>query len=69
MEYGNGEKNQLIWKNIDNKYHNEHFDADENTVSYDKLTSVDQYMLVKFNHFLAQMRKDFDQYDTNREGS
>ena len=39
------------------------FDADENTVSYDKLTSVDQYMLVKFNHFLAQMRKDFDQYD------
>ena len=39
------------------------FDADENTVSYDKLTSVDQYMLVKFNHFVAQMRKDFDQYD------
>lgn len=39
------------------------FGADENTVSYDKLTSVDQYMLVKFNHFLAQMRKDFDQYD------
>lgn len=39
------------------------FDADENTVSYDKLTSVDQYMLVKFNHFLAQMRKDFNQYD------
>ena len=33
MEYGNGEKNQLIWKNIDNKYHNEHFDADENNIN------------------------------------
>lgn len=39
------------------------FDTSENTVSYEKLTSVDQYMLVKFNHFLAQMRTDFDQYD------
>ena len=33
MEYGNGEKNQLIWKNIDNKYHNEHFEADENNIN------------------------------------
>lgn len=39
------------------------FDADENTVSYEKLTSVDQYMLVKFNHFLAKMRAEFDRYD------
>lgn len=39
------------------------FDANENTVSYGKLTSVDQYMLVKFNHFLEQMRNHFDQYD------
>ena len=39
------------------------FDADENTVSYEKLTSVDQYILVKFNHFLKEMRADFDQYD------
>ncbi|WP_295730135.1 isoleucine--tRNA ligase [uncultured Limosilactobacillus sp.] len=39
------------------------FDADENTVSYDKLTSVDQYMLVKFNRFLAKMRAEFDSYD------
>ena len=39
------------------------FNPEENTVSYEKLTSVDQYMLVKFNHFLGQMRQDFDQYD------
>ena len=39
------------------------FDANENTVSYEKLTSVDQYMLVKFNHFLAKMREEFDAYD------
>ncbi|EEU30620.1 isoleucine--tRNA ligase [Limosilactobacillus coleohominis 101-4-CHN] len=39
------------------------FDADENTVSYEKLTSVDQYMLVKFNQFLAKMRDEFDAYD------
>ena len=33
MEYGNGEKNQLVWKSTDNKYHNEHFDADENNIN------------------------------------
>lgn len=39
------------------------FSATDNTVSYDKMESVDQYMLVRFNHFLDEMRKDFDQYD------
>lgn len=39
------------------------FNPSENTVSYEKLTSVDQYMLVKFNQFLEQMRTDFDHYD------
>lgn len=39
------------------------FDANENTVSYEYLNSVDQYMLVKLNHFLENMRADFDNYD------
>ena len=39
------------------------FDANENTVSYEYLNSVDQYMLVKLNHFLEKMRADFDNYD------
>ncbi|WP_251547009.1 isoleucine--tRNA ligase [Limosilactobacillus caecicola] len=39
------------------------FDAEENTVSYEKLTSVDQYMLINFNQFLARMRQKFDSYD------
>ena len=39
------------------------FKPAENTVSYEKLEAVDQYMLVKLNHFLKQMRDDFDQYD------
>ena len=39
------------------------FNAAEDTVSYEKLEAVDQYMLVNFNRFLKQMRTDFDQYD------
>lgn len=39
------------------------FDASENTVAYEKLSSVDQYMLIKLNHFLKKMRADFDNYD------
>ncbi|WP_251576487.1 isoleucine--tRNA ligase [Limosilactobacillus agrestimuris] len=39
------------------------FDANEDTVSYEYLSSVDQYMLVKLNHFLEKMRADFDNYD------
>ncbi|MBB1062352.1 isoleucine--tRNA ligase [Limosilactobacillus fastidiosus] len=39
------------------------FDASEDTVSYEYLSSVDQYMLVKLNHFLEKMRADFDNYD------
>ncbi len=39
------------------------FEPAADTVSYDKLEAVDQYMLVKLNHFLKQMRADFDQYD------
>lgn len=39
------------------------FDPAHDTVSYEDLTTVDQYMLVKLNHFLAKMRADFDQYD------
>lgn len=36
------------------------FNPEENTVSYEKLQSVDKYMLVKLNHFLKKMREDFD---------
>ena len=39
------------------------FNASENTVSYEYMSSVDQYMLVKLNHFLEKMRADFDNYD------
>lgn len=39
------------------------FNPEENTVSYEKLQSVDKYMLVKLNHFLKTMREDFDNYD------
>ena len=39
------------------------FKPTDDTVSYEKLNSVDQYMLVKLNHFLKQMRADFDNYD------
>ena len=39
------------------------FDPAHNTVSYEDLSTVDQYMLVKLNHFLAKMRADFDKYD------
>ncbi|MEY8441937.1 isoleucine--tRNA ligase [Lactobacillaceae bacterium 24-114] len=39
------------------------FDAAENTVSFEKLSAVDQYMLVKLNHFLEKMRADFDSYN------
>ncbi|HJA75008.1 MAG TPA: isoleucine--tRNA ligase, partial [Candidatus Limosilactobacillus gallistercoris] len=39
------------------------FKPAEDTVSYEKLEAVDQYMLVKLNHFLKEMRDDFDQYD------
>ncbi len=39
------------------------FNPEENTVSYEKLQSVDKYMLVKLNHFLKKMREDFDNYD------
>ena len=39
------------------------FSATDDTVSYDKMESVDRYMLVRFNRFLDEMRKDFDQYD------
>ena len=39
------------------------FNASENTVSYEYMSSVDQYMLVKLNHFLKKMRADFDNYD------
>lgn len=39
------------------------FSAEKDTVSYEKMESVDQYMLVKFNRFLEQMRQEFDQYD------
>jgi isoleucyl-tRNA synthetase len=39
------------------------FDAAKDTVSYEKLQSVDQYMLVNFNQFLKKMRTDFDNYD------
>ena len=33
MEYGNGDKNQLIWKTTENRYHNADFDVDENNVN------------------------------------
>lgn len=39
------------------------FNASENTVSYEYMSSVDQYMLVKLNHFLEKMRANFDNYD------
>ena len=39
------------------------FKPTDDTVSYEKLNSVDQYMLVKLNHFLKEMRADFDNYD------
>ena len=39
------------------------FKPAEDTVSYEKLEAVDQYILVKLNHFLKKMRNDFDQYD------
>ncbi|MBM6753564.1 isoleucine--tRNA ligase [Lactobacillus alvi] len=39
------------------------FDAAEETVAFEKRTEVDQYMTVNFNHFLAGMRKDFDNFD------
>ena len=35
----------------------------QDTVSFEKRLEVDRYMTVKFNHFLAAMRHDFDQYD------
>lgn len=39
------------------------FDPKTNRVEYADLTSVDQYMAVKFNRFLKQMREYIDQYD------
>lgn len=39
------------------------FDANDDTVSYEKLESVDQYMVVKLNRFLKEMRDLFDEYD------
>lgn len=39
------------------------FDPKTNRVDYADLSSVDQYMAVKFNRFLKQMREHMDQYD------
>ena len=39
------------------------FKPAENTVSYEKMASVDQYIMVKLNHFLKKMRDYFDEYD------
>ena len=33
MEYGNGIKNELIWKTTENKYHNENFAVNENNIN------------------------------------
>lgn len=39
------------------------FDPKTNTVAYEDLQSVDQYMLVKYNRFVAQMRSYMDEYN------
>lgn len=29
MEFGNGKKNQLVWRSSENRYHNEEFKVNE----------------------------------------
>lgn len=39
------------------------FDPEKDSISYDELTSVDQYMLVKLNHLIENVKKFYDNYD------
>ncbi|GLB47015.1 isoleucine--tRNA ligase [Philodulcilactobacillus myokoensis] len=39
------------------------FDPKKNAVKFNDLSSVDQYMLVKFNHFVSDIKNYFDNYD------
>ncbi len=39
------------------------FKPAEDRVAYDQLSSIDKYMEINFNHFLAEMRQKMDDYD------
>ncbi|MHA8110012.1 isoleucine--tRNA ligase [Lactobacillaceae bacterium Melli_B4] len=39
------------------------FDPNENAVPFDKMSALDQYMFVKLNHFIDEIKDHYDHYD------
>lgn len=57
MEYGNGERNQLVWRSPENRYHNEDFCVDRNN------QNVNVAMLAK----KFKLEAEFWMWDAERE--